>query len=149
MKTKRILFTILLAGLVLISCKNQTIENPVMKLIDENPSSINWNHDNRKNQVESYTADISVYTMDSREGTELSLDNKYRITTKPIMGDTYFKIDIPKEYSVNRAKTYYYNSDYLVISDTVSGVVENKINLEKQSINADLDSVKFSSQFRI
>lgn len=139
MKAKFILTTLLLGTLSLISCKNQPTDNSVMKLLEENPSSINWNPDSNKKQVESYSANVSVYTMDSRKSKDLTLDNKYRITSKNISNDMCFKIDIPKEYAAEKPKTYYSNSESFVICDTASGTVEQRIPLEKQNISNDLE----------
>lgn len=138
MKTKFTYLLALFSSIVLAtSCKNVALNNEVLKFIEEKPSTINWSNKKNESEVYGFSANVSVYTMDSRHDQSLSQTGKYKITSKNIDGQLCTRVDYPK--NGDTAISYMQGSKRFVLLDSVAGQVVASGEIEESELSKDLD----------
>ncbi|MDR2901475.1 MAG: hypothetical protein LBV20_08195, partial [Treponema sp.] len=73
---------------LLMSCENSAGAKPIDSaetFFKENPVTVNWRGSNT-DAIESYAAEVEVYTMNNRKDTSTSLQQTYRMAVKTIDG---------------------------------------------------------------
>jgi hypothetical protein len=63
------------------------------KLFKEDPVTVTWSNRTDNTGIYSYSADVSVYSMNSRKDTDLKLNRKYRLSLKSINSKNYVRMD--------------------------------------------------------
>lgn len=107
---------IFLILVVMVSCRNglNTGNKEVDLLLKENPVTINW-HAKETGEIESFSADVSVYEMNSRKGDEVKLQSKYRMSQKKIGNKLCNRVDISNLDSGADNYSALYNGEETII----------------------------------
>lgn len=119
---------------VLVSCSNDSdgghSETASDKLFKKNPVTIQWDNSSEKN-IDSFTADVSVYSMNSRTDSALSLQNTYRMSVKTTGGIAYSRIDFDAAYGEPRA--FLTDGDEMIIVHTGSDEIEMRLTVSNET----------------
>lgn len=129
----------LVLGIIfLISCENGMNKNvnEEMKIFKEHPVTISWGSSQAK-EMESFKADVTVYSKNSRVNKNASVSNKYRLMTKKVGDEILARIDFPKGKFGDREKMVLKSNSEIIIADKSTGKVEMRIS--EKSKNEDLD----------
>lgn len=142
-KRRRLILTglsVLLSLLTIIACNNYTVNNakPLAdEIFSENPVNISWNG-SKDEGVNSFQADIEVFSMNSRTDEYVSLQNKYRMSQKTINGVPHIRLDFAPEFNGGMYRSVVSNDTEIVLFDTNSGTVEYRIPIEEDASAKDL-----------
>jgi len=112
----------------LISCENGMNKNfnEELKIFKEHPVTINW--ENKKtDEIESFKADVTVYSKNSRISNNTSVSSKYRLMTKKVGKELFARIDFPKGKFGEREKIVLKSNSEIVVADRSTGKVEMRI----------------------
>lgn len=128
-----------LVVLMFFSCNhgNSSIQTDPYSLFDETPATINWKRTEGK-EIETFSADVVVYTMNSKKDTSLSVSEKYRLTTRSVDGALQKRIDIPKEYNGGQSRMYLMDDSQFIIANSQTEEVELRLPMEQETANPDL-----------
>ena len=128
----------------LISCANYSDQNPCKNNIDESNVSVNWNDTESSKKINSYEANVSVYSMNNRTDTCLNLQEKYHLSVKQIDNLRYARMDtIPVSDKEDMYSTIA-NENEFVMLDMASGNIlcrfplQNKVNFDFNCFNDNL-----------
>lgn len=137
MKIRCVVLALLI--LLLFSCShgNSTVQTNPYSLFAENPATINWKRTEGK-EIETFSADVVVYTMNSKKDTSLSVSEKYRLTTRSVDGALQKRIDIPKEYNGGQSRMYLMDDSQFIIANSQTEEVELRLPMEQETANPDL-----------
>lgn len=90
---------------VFTACKTTPKENTVQaaRVIDSGefdgkPVTITWNRRSQNEAINSYSAEVSVYSMNSRTDVGMNKTNRYNLSTKQVNGDWHTRMDFAREY---------------------------------------------------
>lgn len=137
---KNIAGLLALLSIMVISCNNNvnmpsedgatpTTSRPKdPNLIPSDPVHIAWNGPITE-EIESFKAEVNVYTMNSRYDTGADLTGSHRLYTKKINGQTYTRVD-SEEQSTRSFKSCVTNGVEAVFFDTNSDTVDFRIPVE-------------------
>jgi len=90
---KSLVLLFLAAACCAINCKNPVQQkNPNYEKFFENPVTITWRGDSK--EVESYQANVQVFTMNNRTDTTATLDQTYRIAMSTKNDRVLTRIDL-------------------------------------------------------
>jgi hypothetical protein len=104
MKKWSILTASVITAVLYAACTNTSVEtgNPEAdKLFKEDPVTVTWNNKTDDTEIYSYSADVSVYSMNSRKDTNLQLNRKYRLSLKSINSKNYVREEISKRFFIS------------------------------------------------
>lgn len=123
-----------LAVCVLVSCSNGSdsghSETASDKLFEKNPVTIQWNNAS-ETSIGSFKTDVSVYSMNSRTDSVLSLQNTYRMSVKTTGGITYSRIDCDAAYGESRA--FLTDGDEMIVVHTGSDEIEMRLTVSNET----------------
>lgn len=139
MKKVLCLILILETVFLLISCKSsQEKEIPYSKMFKENPVTINWQqNETSSDDIESFQANVSVYSMNNRTDTSSVLQSKYKISLSTINEIPYSRLDFSPEFGERKAYSVVSNNSQIILFDTFSNKIEYKISMQ-ENISQDL-----------
>ncbi|AEE17424.1 hypothetical protein [Treponema brennaborense] len=133
-------FCAVVLGCVLYVCAcgqfSQVQKQPAEDFFAENPVTITWQSGAEKD-IESFQADVSVYTNTNRAGTGTSLQNKYRMSLKTVNDVPYVRLDFDPEYNGGLFRSAISDTAETIIVDTVSEEIEYRIPVQ-DDYSADL-----------
>lgn len=114
---------------VFVSC-NQVAQKeiPGMEIFEENPTTINWENPNEK-VLETFQADVSVFSMNNREGTSV-LRTKYRLSLKMDDKNILSRLDFSDEFVGENLRTVITNEEEILLLS--SNQVEYRIPLQEE-----------------
>lgn len=133
---------LLLYSALIISCKNSAVQDDVRKIYQDNPVTIMWEENSNKGEIESYEADVSVYSSSNRKANGFELVNKYRLFLKTINGEQYSRIDFNPEYNTGLCRTIISNNELSLVVDGKTNQVQYRI---KNDTNQNLKRLPFLS----
>ncbi len=102
------------------------------ELIDDSAITVNWEN-SASNDISSFQANVSVYSMDNRKDTLLKLSSTYKIATKLIDGEQYIRMDYPDVYSDGHFRSVISNEEEMLVVDSQSEEIEYKIPVASSS----------------
>lgn len=136
---KFLCLTLILGTVFFISCKSsQEKEIPYSKMFKENPVTINWQqNETSSDNIESFKANVSVYSMNNRTDTSSVLQSKYKMSLSTINEIPYSRLDFSPEFEEGKAYSVVSNNSQIILFDTFSNKIEYKISMQ-ENISQDL-----------
>lgn len=130
---------LILETVFFISCKSsQEKEIPYSKMFKENPVTINWQqNETSSDNIESFKANVSVYSMNNRTDTSSVLQSKYKMSLSTINEIPYSRLDFSPEFEEGKAYSVVSNNSQIILFDTFSNKIEYKISMQ-ENISQDL-----------
>lgn len=130
---------LILETVFFISCKSsQEKEIPYSKMFKENPVTINWQqNETSSDNIESFKANVSVYSMNNRTDTSSVLQSKYKMSLSTINEIPYSRLDFSPEFEEEKAYSVVSNNSQIILFDTFSNKIEYKISMQ-ENISQDL-----------
>lgn len=130
---------LILETVFFISCKSsQEKEIPYSKMFKENPVTINWQqNETSSDDIESFKANVSVYSMNNRTDTSSVLQSKYKMSLSTINEIPYSRLDFSPEFEEGKAYSVVSNNSQIILFDTFSNKIEYKISMQ-ENISQDL-----------
>lgn len=118
----------MLGVLILASCENGTNRKfkEELKIFKDNPVTINWKTSETE-EMESFKADVTVYSKNSRKNSNAKVSHSYRIATRKENGVIFSRVDFPKGQLGEKNRILLQNDREIVIADAESGQVELRL----------------------
>jgi len=113
-----------------ISCSNPQAPATPEELFKENPVSVNLQ--GSVVEPESYSTQVSVYSMNNRKDSHLTQVGGYRLTYKKIDGIAYSRVDMEAEYNGGVSRAVITNGSDAVLVNNDSGEVETRFTVEEE-----------------
>ncbi|MCK9171197.1 MAG: hypothetical protein M0P01_12355 [Treponema sp.] len=123
------------------SCRNMggtQGRNDAQELFEQNPVTVTWENPGAGGNIESYEADVEVYSMNNRKDTALTLQNKYRMSMKTINGGQYVRIDMDPDYNQGSARSIVSGKEGTIVFNTQSGEIQYRLPAEENALPEDL-----------
>jgi len=119
----------LLAIFLLFSCKenNNTQSELDPESAFNEPVYITWIE--KKEELESYKADVDVFAMNSRTDTGALQVDSYSMSIKKINGKTYTRIDVQGSEQNNRPHSVVSDGNEMIIFNPITSVVDFRMNI--------------------
>lgn len=133
------LFLLMFVTTLLISCNQVSDENeiPYSQMFEENPVTISWQQNETSDDVKSFKANVSVYSINNRTDTSSVLQTKYRMSLSTINGTQYNRLDFSPEFSGGKTRSVVSDNSQIILFDTSSNEIEYKISMQ-ENISPDL-----------
>lgn len=118
-----------------ISCNTraQNPANSTEQLFKDNPVSISWADKNA--EIDSYSADVEVYSKNNRTNSVLSKTDAYRITYKKIDGVSYSRVDLDKEYNGGVSRAVITDGKEMVVVNNDDNAIEARLPVNQEDDN--------------
>lgn len=112
---------------VFTSCNNSQTSpaSTTEQLFKDNPVSINWK--SKSSEIDSFTADVEVYSMNNRTNSILSKTDGYRLTYKTINGIQYSRVDLDKEYNGGVSRAVITDGKEMVVVNNDNNAIEARL----------------------
>ncbi len=137
---KKFFYSILVLKTILlfISCNlSEKNEIPYSQIFQENPLTISWQQNETSDDIKSFQANVSIYSINNRTDTSSVLQTKYRMSLSTINGTQYNRLDFSPEFSGGKARSVVSDNSQVILFDTSSNEIEYKISMQ-ENISPDI-----------
>lgn len=137
---KKFFYSILVLKIILlfISCSlSEKNEIPYSQMFEENPVTISWQQKESSDDIKSFQANVSVYSINNRTDSSSVLQTKYKMSLSTINGTQYNRLDFSPEFSGGKARSVVSDNSQIILFDTSSNEIEYKISMQ-ENISPDL-----------
>ena len=138
MKKKKVLFVCIITTLFSITSCNNNAQLTTESLFKDNATTISWENYSKTDEISSYAANVTVYSMNSKKDTELKQTSSYRLTIKNIEDEQFTRIDMSSNFADGRLRSVVSNSKEIAVFDSVTNEVEQRIAISEEEVSKDL-----------
>ena len=113
-----------IVSLGVLGCQNE-LKDPAHELFKENSTTVEWK--GSRDEISSFSANVTVYSMDTRKETSLKQDSSYRLATKIIDGEQYTRMDMKDAGPDGRLRSVVSGPTEMLVFDTATEEIQYRV----------------------